>query len=474
MRILGAHALFAGALLISPLAAAAANDTARVEVSGPVTGGRGAAFSLPTFDLASHGYVAEEFFLAGSAHGYRMAAGAEQGADGRWQTERDTETVPFRTRILVVRPKAASDFNGTVVVHWQNVTAGYELGTVAEGTEPLRGYAWVGVSAQAVGVNGFPGPEAAGLKQWDSERYGSLDHPGDNYSYDIFTQAGRAVGPSRSKAPVDPMASLDVKRLIAAGASQSAARLRTYIDGVHPLEKAFDGFIPYIDFGSTIPFTAAPGQRPNGRQSTLVRDDLGAPVFVVNSETETEAYLPARQPDTDRFRFWEVAGTSHVTVARSAVATAVGLDSPNWLSYTPVYDAAIRHMHVWLTRGTPPPLMPRIETVASAEGAATVKRDADGNALGGVRLPDMTAPGAAHNGRGKPVQGGSRFAFLYGQSREFSAEELAKRYPNRGVFLGRYDQALESAVKAGVVLKEEAPALRAAAVSWAEKSLPAG
>ena len=90
-----------------------------------------------------------------------------------------------------------------MIVHWQNVTAGYELGTVTDG-EYLRGYAWVGVSAQLVGVNGFPGPTAAGLRQWDPERYGSLNHPGDAYSFDIFSQAATVVAPDRMERGNDP------------------------------------------------------------------------------------------------------------------------------------------------------------------------------------------------------------------------------------------------------------------------------
>ena len=125
-------------------------------VTGPVTGGeRGVPFSHPTVDLDDYGYVAEEFFLEGSASAYRLESGTELSADGHWQTEREEETVPYRTRFLVVRPREESRFNGTVVVHWQNVTAGFELGSVTGG-EYLRGYAWVGVSAQLVGVNGFP------------------------------------------------------------------------------------------------------------------------------------------------------------------------------------------------------------------------------------------------------------------------------------------------------------------------------
>lgn len=429
------------------------------EVTGPISGGtQGAPFNAPEMDVAAHGYVVEEFFLEGEAGGYAFKDGASPSVDGRWATERRGETAPFRTRILVVRPANAADFNGTVIVHWQNVTAGYELGTVTEG-EYLRGFAWVGVSAQKIGIDGFPGPEAAGLKQWDAERYGSLNHPGDGYSYDIFTQAGRAIGPDRPQSGVDPMGGLPVEHLVAAGASQSAGRLRTYINGVHPLENVFDAYIPYIDFGSAIPFDRDFGeQRRGGRQSTLIREDLDVPVLVVNSETETLAYVGARQPDTDTFRFWEVAGTSHVSIVRGE--TPPGLDSPNWMSYQPVYMAGVRHVHRWLTDGVEPPRMPLIEVDSGIE------RDENGNALGGIRLPDIVVPTASHSGMGRRVDGGNRFAFLYGTAEDFSDEKLAELYPTREAFLKKYDEALADSVEEGMVLPEDAPALREAANEW--------
>ena len=450
-----------------------AHASSAATVTGPVTGGvNGAPFSQPTVDLDAYGYVAEEFFLDGSASAYRLVEGSELSPDGRWQTQREEETVPYRTRFLVVRPRDQSRFNGTVVVHWQNVTAGFELGSVTAG-EYLRGYAWVGVSAQSVGVNGFPGPDAAGLKQWDPERYGSLNHPGDAYSYAIFSDAARAVGPDRAKSTLDPMGGLEVERLVAAGASQSASRLRTYINGVHPIEKVFDGYMPYIDFASPVPFAGdGSGNRRGSRVSSRIREDLGVPVFVVNSETETLAYFPARQPDSETFRFWEVSGTSHVSVARQAVSTTPGMENPNWLSYTPVYNVALRHMHVWLTEGTSPPQIPPIETIAGDSNRPTLQRDERGNALGGVRLPAFAVASSEHRGNGTRVPGGSRFAFLYGYSRAFTATELAELYPSRQAFLEKYDRALEGAVVSGTVLAEDAPGLQEAAQEWAKKELP--
>ena len=71
---------------------------------------------------------------------------------------------------------------------------------------------------------------------------GDLRHPGDQGSFDIFSQAARAVGPTRN-ASVDPMGGLDVRRVVATGGSQSAMRLVAYINAVHPPDQAIDGFL---------------------------------------------------------------------------------------------------------------------------------------------------------------------------------------------------------------------------------------
>lgn len=450
-------------------------------VSGPIEGGRrGMPFNYPAVDLASRGYVAQEFFLEGEATSYRPAPGATLGNDGLWRAE-PADTAPYRTRILVVRPLDDSRFNGTVLVNWQNVTAGFEIGTVGEG-EILRGYAWVGVSAQRVGVEGFASPEARSplglgtdqhLKAWDPERYGSLQHPGDPYSYDIFTQAARAVGPQRPRTTPDPMGGLTVRRLVATGLSQSAARLRTYINAVHPLVGVFQGFIPYLDFGwgirldeQSVPDVS--GVDPRIRVPTVIRQDQPTPVMVVNSETETVSYYAVRQPDSPSFRFWEVAGTSHTALPRGTQLG--GVTAPNWLSVTPVYHAAVRHMHNWLVRGTPPPVLPRIEVEPG--NPPRIRRDARGNALGGIRLPELEAPIGEHRGVG---EGGSLLAILAGYFRPFTCRELASLYTSREAFVRAYQQAVDAGVAAGYILPEDAAAMKeAAARTDIFASCPAG
>ena len=55
-----------------------------------------------------------------------------------------------------------------------------------------------GASAQRIGVEGVDGAGTGfpmpALKTDDPERYGSLAHPGDDYSFDMFTQAAELAG----------------------------------------------------------------------------------------------------------------------------------------------------------------------------------------------------------------------------------------------------------------------------------------
>ena len=108
----------------------------------------------------------------------------------------------------------------------------------------------MGVSAQRIGIEGgpvavqAPGAElmgaGKGLRTFDADRYGALKHPGDAYSYDLYTQVGRAL---RAPGAVNPLDGLEVERFVAVGESQSAFALTTYVNGVQPLTEQFDAFL---------------------------------------------------------------------------------------------------------------------------------------------------------------------------------------------------------------------------------------
>jgi hypothetical protein len=116
------------------MSAAAEAGAGSPTVSGPVTGGNGVPIVFSgqpadrlvgreTFDLASVGYMEEEFFLEGTANAYSPAAGSTLTSDGKWTLEPSSQA-PYTTRVVVSRPIDDRDFNGTVVVEWLNVSGG--------------------------------------------------------------------------------------------------------------------------------------------------------------------------------------------------------------------------------------------------------------------------------------------------------------------------------------------------------------
>ncbi len=241
----------------TPGATAAANAT----VSGPITGGAGVpSVSTTMFDLNKVGYEQSEYLLHGTASTF--APKVPLTNDGKW-TVTASDPVDYTTRLVVYRPKDAKKFNGTVVVEWLNVSGGNDAGPdwVMGHTELVRdGYAWVGVTAQKVGADA--------AKTADPTRYESLNHPGDSYSYDIYSQAGEAV----RKHADSVLGGLTPKKVLAAGESQSASRLITYIDAVQPLAHAYDGFLVHSrrDGGAPLQGAAPPAtgyrHRPDRRR----------------------------------------------------------------------------------------------------------------------------------------------------------------------------------------------------------------
>jgi hypothetical protein len=290
----------------------------------------------------------------------------------------------------------------------------------------------------------------------------------------------RAVGPARDRdgSGVDPLDGAGVQHLVATGTSQSALRLRTYVNAVHPLDPLFDGYVLTLDIGSgALPDTrdadtTVPLRIPSVQ--TRVRDDLGVPVLVVNSETEVERMSAVRQPDTATYRLWEIAGVPHIDGSPAAVAastrdlTALGIDPAayprpsgphvNPLSHAPVERAGFDHALAWVVDGEPPPEQPRVELDAGST-STSIRRDGDGNAAGGVRLPELEAPLAAYRG----VRDGESdiLARIAGSSEPLEEATLRTRYPSVGAYWSAYDEAAGRAVEAGVLLARDLPALRA-------------
>ena len=129
----------------------------------------------------------------------------------------------------------------------------------------------------------------------------------------------------------------------------------------------------------------------------------------------------------------------------------------NRLSYRPVHEAGLRALQRWLVDGVAAPAQPWIQFAAG--GRPTILRDELGNALGGIRLPELAAP--THEYRGAVF--GTGRAPLFGSARPFSPEQLRELYPDRAVYEDRWVAAVDALVASGALRPEDAPAMKARA-----------
>jgi hypothetical protein len=104
--------------------------------------------------------------------------------------------------------------------------------------------------------------------------------------------------------------------------------------------------------------------------------------------------------------------------------------------------------------------MPRLEVAAGPPAAIT--RHADGNALGGIRTPQLDVPIAVQSGLGQPPSG---FCSLFGTATPFDAPTLASRYPSHAKYVAAVVKAARKAVRAQVLLPADLPAIKAAALA---------
>jgi len=417
-------------------------------------------FGATTIDMARLGYVEEEFYISGTASRYRIAnplATAEVIDGGH----------PYKSRIVVRRPARANDFNGIVVVEWYNVTAGQDVDfTFAAMRDHLlrEGYAFVAVSAQLVGIDA--------LRRVDPKRYGTLGASASNVdpvtngpvdigggpggatkdvlSWDIFGQTGAAL---RSSAGTQALGGLKPRYVIALGESQSAGRLTVYYNAIQPLHRVYDAFLTYD-------------------RSGVLRDDTGTKSISIGTEFSGTRAAPPE--DSVNHRWWEVAGSSHVSVNdlfyldpiikrdgafRSPTGVAMSLTdivAVGQCQATPIWsrvpsghalNAALEQLVAWVAKGTAPPKAPRL----TRDAAGKVVRDSEGRVSGGIRLAAYEAPSAQNSG----VNSGPGFCTLAGQHTDFTPAQLCERYGSPDRYVSRVTKAAEDARKAGFQVKAD-------------------
>jgi hypothetical protein len=432
--------------------------TAASSFSGPFTAGHviEPLTALPT-NLAANGYVEQEFSAAGTAHAFLATAAP---SNGKWSIA-PTSSAPYSTRILVRRPADPKKFSGTVIVEWMNESAG-ESAPDWDYLNPEivdAGDAWVGVSAQTLGVNGgkslLTGGEVTGsvqgLTQQEPQRYGSLHQPGDQYSFDIYDQVafGLRDSPSKVLGPLRP------HHILAVGESQSASYLTTFADTLEPHDYPYDGIFIHSRGLSGAPLDGASITASAAQTPLLIRTDLRVPVFM--SETQTDlimlGYAPAQQPNTDRIRTWEIAGTSHADIYEvGGNAGVLGCTAPiNTGPQHVVVQAGFADFSRWVDAGTPPPEPKPFELQST--NPPTLALDQHGNVIGGVRTPAVDVPTSTLTG--SAPAGTSTICSLFGTTTPFTAEQLTSLYGSDANYLSKYTASLDKTIAEKYLLPSE-------------------
>lgn len=392
----------------------------------------------PWFDIEAFGYEAHEYFVSGTA----TAAGGD--------------TADYTTRIIVVHPSDPAMFSGTVMLDWVNVTAQFEnaVNSLTSVRFLLReGWAWVHVSAQEAGVCCTPLTPTV----YDPVRYADLDHPGDEYANDMFSQIAKAF---REPGAVDPMRGLEVEALLAAGQSQSANRLTDYVRTTQEDAGLIDGFLiqaegdKVYDAAPAAPVLHVLGERegdpqaPTDWPSYVLWEVAGAAhsdSWIGRQQTEgasTRLFGAGRQSREMAEALWESAGNMGERVdPRQTVCVVNGALFPTRFAV----NAALHHLDRWVREGIAPPPAPRYEFDGD-----TVARDADGNALGGLRLPPIDVPIARYR---------SALCNLGGITIPFTEAELLRRYGDHQTYYDLIAEATAESVAAGYLLRADAEEL---------------
>ena len=449
-------------------------------------------------NLATAGYRETEYVVSGSASIYEWT-GAPQEAS---VTVRDAG-VAYATRILVRRPVDAAKASGLVVVELLNPTGLYDFA-------PLWGFSWQHFTRRGdvwVGVTVKP-VAAATLQRFDPVRYGSLSFgftqgpdcrpapaspgmPGagdprlnppdaeNGLAWDLIAQVGALL---RSSSKENPLLDIAPRHIVAAGYSQTGGYIITYANALHRVLRLGDGapiFDGYMNAAGSNPAPinqCAPALATDDPRRTVL--PRGVPFVAAMTESDFNRNPALRRDDSDdpadQYRRFEIAGAGHAGpfdagVPKAADLRIAGFAPPaEGLCIEPrgeypvglAFNAIWQQFSEWLALRAPPVSVQHIQT----DDAGGAVRDANGNALGGWRLPHIDLPVAAYSGSGTPRENSDRArssCALTGVMQPYDAAKLKDLYRSRADYLRQFTAAVDLAVSERRLTKEDGEGLKA-------------
>lgn len=438
-------------------------------------------------DLASSGYVEEEFLASGSADVYSWPADAPAVVR--------TPDAPYTTRVLVRRPADGEHFSGSIVVEMLNPSNLFDLniGWALAREEIIdSGDAWVGITAKPVAIEA--------LKTFDPQRYAALsfanplplDDPANcaevaadsdratenGLVWDAYTQVGNWL---RSGDAANPLTyggpATRVEHAYGFGYSQTGGYLVNYAKAVHPLVVAeqgapvYDGYLVGVAggaFAGAYPMNqcepAPPPEDPRRRIS-----GIGVPVVQMMSQSDYLRGITARRPDSDtapdQFRYYEMAGAGHATPeelahsASSADIVRAGRAVPpaacdqgprSRFPSSIFFNNALDDLDRWVREGIAPP---RADPIVVRDGAPVL--DEVGNVLGGLRSPYLDVPTSTWFGTAT----GASFCFIAGYEVPLEPAVLRELYDGREDYVRRVTQDVVALEEAGFLTAYDADQL---------------
>ncbi len=292
---------------------------------------------------ADYGYVAEEYFVTGTANGE-----------------------PYKTRFVIRRPADDADYNGLVLAESMHGSGSAHMFEFSAAYLMEGGYIAVDILTTSPQI----------MVDHNAERYESLSIS-NGQANDILAQVGALV-----KSDEGPLGELDVRAMVLGGTSMSAGTLINYLS-VHPryrtpdMEHIYDGYFP-TSTGSDIP-----------------RVDV--PVVHVPTMHEVESQVTRRDDGDEagnQYRLYEFAGIGHVDSRDNVRLLPNPCVNPLSTYPTQAYFAlALHHLMRWVDEGVAPPKADRIwiDRNIVNDGSQMVL-DGRGNPIGGIRSPYVDVP----------------------------------------------------------------------------------
>jgi hypothetical protein len=462
----------------------------------------------------------------GRLHGDLSPQEAIPGIDKAARNDRGR--VAYSAKIVLIMPEANGAGNGALLVDVPNRGRAYAealynsprdapfvSGTLEQGTGFLQDH-------------GFSIAEVYWELGHDADLPSFADADGKTrYVEGVGFAIVRDAAEFLAHAPADTMGTPNplkgaINRTLASGKSQDGRFLKTFLlngfntagnrrvfDGMHVFVSAA-GLLPILQTG-TGPESSGDGSPtfanpdfPGVNDGPLTIGEIVAKVetrgevppkmLLVNSTTDyyslraslgrTGASGTADQPLPANVRMYDIAGGSHVIVPNAPTCTL----PPGRLDWAPLSRALLLRLDAWVALNAEPPASvltplepadgepPALRAPAKLSSAViqVPKRDADGNAIGGVRLPDIAVPIGTNGGQNQPptftcslVGTFSAFAATKAQ-REGTGDarpSIEERYRSRDDYVNRVRLAAQDLVARGFLLAEDAAVIIQAAAS---------